>query len=236
MGKSIIVLINTFSLSVDYEAYPALSRVKEWKIALLGPGDCLYIPAYWVTQSNILTQDNSVEIKWSSSSWTPDSDCTKGLKNKFLSSLSFPGEMYSGVDPTLDKKGILVDKVSRILDKVLTEKKGFNAAEFMAAIVKDSEVLAELQEWTDESSARAEEMFETLDMNSDQILDHNDVHMVISSNVSKLMGKMEDRLADMTDMIMDQRVDISVAGETAKTRSSMVKQILREHSLGKDEL
>ena len=177
-----------------------------------------------------------MEIKWTPSSWTPDSDCAKGLKNRFLSSLSFPGEKYFGVDPTLDKKGILVDKVSIILDKMLKGKKTFNFAEFMAVIVKDEEFLPELQEWTVESTARAKEMFNMLDMNLDNMLDSKDVETISTANLSKLMGKLEDRLADMTDMIMDQRVDISLAGETAKSRSSIVKHILKANTLVKEEL
>ena len=177
-----------------------------------------------------------MEIKWTSSSWPPDSDCPKGLKKKFLSSLTFPGENYIGVDPTLDKKGILVEKVSIIFDKLLGEKKSMNFAQFMAAIVKDEDLLPELQEWTVESTARAKEMFITLDMNSDNLVDHKDVEMVDNINVSKLLGRMEDRIADLMDMIMDQRVDFSLAGETAKSRSSIAKQILEGNSLIKDEL
>jgi len=224
------------SLSVDYEKYPSLTRVKEFKIALLGPGDCIYIPAYWLSQANILTYDNSVEIRWTSAPWTPDTDCTKGLKNKYLSSLSFQGEQYYGVDSTLDKKKALVEKVSRILDKVLMEKKRLNYADFMAEMIKDEELLPDLQEWTQESSARAKEMFETLDMNKDNIVDDKDVEMLTGNNVSKFMGKMEDRLADMMDIIMDQRVDFSLAGEMAKSRSSMAEQILIQDSVGRDEL
>ena len=203
---------------------------------MLGPGDCIYIPAYWLSQANILTHDNSVEIRWTSASWTPDTDCTKGLKNKFLSSISFQGEQYYGVDSTLDKKKALVEKVSRILDKVLMEKKRLNYADFMAEMIKDEELLPDLQEWTQESSARAKEMFETLDMNKDNIVDDKDVEMLTGNNVSKFMGKMEDRLADMMDIIMDQRVDFSLAGEMAKSRSSMAEQILTQDSVGRDEL
>ena len=203
---------------------------------MLGPGDCIYIPAYWLSQANILTYDNSVEIRWTSASWTPDTDCTKGLKNKYLSSISFQGEQYYGVDSTLDKKKALVEKVSRILDKVLMEKKRLNYADFMAEMIKDEELLPDLQEWTQESSARAKEMFETLDMNKDNIVDDKDVEMLTSNNVSKFMGKMEDRLADMMDIIMDQRVDFSLAGEMAKSRSSMPEQILTQDSVGRDEL
>ena len=140
-----------------------------------------------------------MELKWTSSSWTPDSDCPKGFKKKFLSSLSFPGEKYIGVDPTLDKKGILVDKVSMIFDKLLEQKKSLNFAQFMAVIVKDEE-------------------------------------LVTNINISKLLGRMEDRLADMMDMIMDQRVDVSLAVETAKSRSSIAKQILAGNPSIKDEL
>lgn len=177
-----------------------------------------------------------MEIRWTSASWTPDTDCTKGLKNKLLSSINFPGEQYYGVDSTLDKKKALVEKVSRILDKILTEKKRLNYATFMADIIKDEELLPELQEWTQESSARAKEMFETLDMNKDAILDDKDVEMLTGDTVSKFMGKMEDRLADMMDIIMDQRVDFSLTGEVAKSRSSMADQIMTQHSVGRDEL
>ena len=106
----------------------------------------------------------------------------------------------------------------------------------MAEIIKDEELLPELQEWNQESTARAKEMFETLDMNKDNVVDDKDVELVTEDNVSMLTGKMEDRFADMMDIIMDQRVDFSLAGETAKSRSSMVKQILKDISVEKDEL
>ena len=79
-----------------------------------------------------------MDIKWTPSSWTPDSDFAKGLKNRLISSFSFPWEKYFVVDPTLDKKGILVDKVSIIIDKLLKGKKGLNFAEFMAVIVREA--------------------------------------------------------------------------------------------------
>jgi hypothetical protein len=106
----------------------------------------------------------------------------------------------------------------------------------MAVNVKYEELLPELQEWTVESTARAKEMFDTLDMNLDNMLESKDVETLSTANLSKLMGKMEDRLADMMDMIMDQRVDISLAGETAKSRSSIAKQILAANPSIKDEL
>ena len=173
---------------------------------------------------------------WKSSSWTPDDDCPKGLKKKFLSTLSFPGEKYFGLDPTRDKKGVLLDKMSKIFDKLLADKVSLSVAQFMVFLVKDEELLPELQEWTDESSGLAKEMFSTLDMNKDDILDDRDVEMVSTKTLPKLVGQMEDRFADMMDMITDQRVDFSLAGENGKSRTLIARDISTEQPTPKDEL
>ena len=100
----------------------------------------------WVYQSNVLSLDNSVELKWTPEPWTPDEECSKGYKRKFISTLNFPGEEYKAVDLTLDNEEILLKKLELVLDKLLTkEYKQLNFDNFQSEIIQDEALLPDLQ-------------------------------------------------------------------------------------------
>ena len=109
-------------------------------------GDCIYIPSDWVFQSNVVSVENSLEFKWKPEPWTPDEECSKGLKKRFLSTLNFPGEEYEKIDLTLDNHETLMKKVEKVLDKVLTrERKQFSFEKFMTDMIQDESLLQDLQ-------------------------------------------------------------------------------------------
>ena len=83
-------------------------------------GDCIYIPAGWVFQSNIVSVDNSLELKWKPEPWTPDEECVKGFTKRMLSTITFPGENYRAVDTTKDYEEVLAKELKKVMDKVLT--------------------------------------------------------------------------------------------------------------------
>ena len=109
-------------------------------------GDCIYIPAGWVFQSNIVSVDNSLELKWKPEPWTPDEECVKGFTKRMLSTITFPGENYRAVDTTRDQEEVLVKKLEKVMDKVLTnDRRKLNFELFSAVIIPDETLLPDLQ-------------------------------------------------------------------------------------------
>ena len=97
-------------------------------------------------QSNVVSVENSLEFKWKPEPWTPDEECSKGLKKRFLSTLNFPGEEYEKIDLTLDNHETLMKKVEKVLDKVLIrERKQFSFEKFMTDMIQDESLLQDLQ-------------------------------------------------------------------------------------------
>ncbi|XP_023334374.1 uncharacterized protein LOC111705903 [Eurytemora carolleeae] len=80
------------SLRVDYLKYPEAAKVGKYRVALLGPGDCLYIPAAWIQQTNIIETVNTIELRWENTAWKPDDECLKSIhKHAPLSQFSYKG-------------------------------------------------------------------------------------------------------------------------------------------------
>jgi len=227
------------TLSVDYDRYPSLAGISLFHIALLGPGDCIYIPAGWVHQSNIVSSDNSVEFQWSPEAWTPDEDCRRGYRKRMISTLSFPGEGYVGREKTLDTEEILLDKLTSLLDKLFSPPKEIDRTTFMTEMIKDDSLTPDLQEWTEELSERLGEMFQTIDVNGDSQLSNEDLMAITDQSLAKFLGRMKDRFADLNDLIIDQRVDFSLGSFKPLSRGSMMKQVLEtdDHiQIARDEL
>ena len=185
----------------------------------------------------MVSLDNSLELKWKPGDWTPDDDCTKGMKKKPLSTINFPGEPFKSIETTRDTEEKLMKKVERVLDKVLTkEEKQLDLDHFIAELVRDEILLPDLQEWTDECTERVREMFDTIDMDDNDIVDKRDVGLVTKESLGRFLGRMQDRFADITDILFDQKIDFHIAKEYPKSRNSIVNQLLKPRSKAKDEL
>ena len=156
-----------------------------------------------------------------------------------ISTLSFPGEGYVGREKTLDTEEILLDKLTSLLDKLLSPPRQIDRATFMTEMIKDDNLTPDLQDWTEELADRLGEMFETLDVTGDRLLSNEDLRAITDDSLAAFLGRMEDRLADLTDLIIDQRVDFSLAGFRPLSRGAMMKQVLETETdtkINRDEL
>ena len=110
-------------------------------------GDCIYIPSTWVYQANIVSHENSLEVKWQPGSWTPDDECVKGMQKRTLSTINFSGEDFTAIVTTRDQEEKLIKKLESLLDKVLVEDaKPLDLEHFKAELVRDESLLPDLQE------------------------------------------------------------------------------------------
>ena len=83
------------------------------------------------------------------------------------------------------------------------------------------------------------EMFETIDVNGDGLLSNEDLRAVTEDSLGMFLGRMEDRFADLTDLIIDQRVDFSLGSFKPLSRGTMMKQVQETDSdtkINRDEL
>ena len=156
-----------------------------------------------------------------------------------ISTLSFPGEGYVGREKTLDTEEILLDKLTSLLDKLLSPPRQIDRATFMREMIKDDNLTPDLQDWTEELADRLGEMFETLDVTGDRLLSNEDLRAITDDSLAAFLGRMEDRLADLTDLIIDQRVDFSLGSFRPLSRGAMMKQVLETETdtkINRDEL
>ena len=156
-----------------------------------------------------------------------------------ISTLSFPGESYAGKEKTLDTEEILLDKLTSLLDKLFSSPRQIDRTTFMMEMIKDDSLTPDLQDWTEELADRLGEMFETIDVTGDSLLSNDDLVAITEPSLAKFLGRMEDRFADLTDLIIDQRVDFSLGSFKPLSRGSMIKQVLEtdDHTqIARDEL
>ena len=144
-----------------------------------------------------------------------------------ISTLSFPGESYQGRERTPDTEEILLDKLTSLLDKLFSPPRQIDRTTFMMEMIKDDSLTPDLQDWTEELADRLGEMFETIDVNGDRLLSNEDLLAITDSSLPMFLGRMEDRFADLTDLIIDQRVDFSLGSFRPLSRGAMMKQVLQ---------
>ena len=186
-----------------------------------------------------MSEDNSLEWRWRPESWTPDEDCSRGYRKRMVSTLSFPGENYLGIEKTLDTEELLMVKLTNLLDTVLTPARDVDLNTLMEEMIRDDSITPDLQDWTEECSERLQEMFQTLDVTADGILNNEDLKAITKDSVRKFLGRMEDRFADLNDLIIDQRVDFSLGSLRARSRGDMVKEVRKTEERergGREEL
>ena len=74
-------------------------------------------------------------------------------------------------------------------------------------------------------------MFRTLDTNGDGTVNAGDIDNISAKTVTRFLGRMKDRFADMADILIDQKIDFHIAS----SRQSIVENILGKNNV-KDEL
>ena len=78
-------------------------------------------------------------------------------------------------------------------------------------------------------------MFRTLDTTGDGSVDAGDIDNISAKMVTRFLGRMKDRFADMADILIDQKIDFHIAREKRSSRQSIVENILGKNNV-KDEL
>jgi len=77
------------------------------------------------------------------------------------------------------------------------------------------------------NSLRSEEMFRTLDVTNDALVNRADFDTVSKQGLRVFLARMEDRFADLDDIMSDQKVDFILDNQKAVPRNEMRRQILK---------
>merc|ERR1712130_199853 len=123
-----------------------------------------------------------------------------------------------------EKEKRVFERVSDILDKTGS---GMSLTEFQATLASTPALSPDLREWTKECSLRTGEMFATLDVTNDALVSRADIDAVSKQGLPVFLSRMEDRFADLDDIMSDQKVDFILDNEKAVPREEMRRQILK---------
>ena len=116
-------------------------------------------------------------------------------------------------------------KLTKLLDKLISLERNVELSTFLTEMVSDVSLTPDMQEWTEECRDRLSEMFKTIDVNSDGHINNDDLKAITDQNVKKFIGRMEDRFADLNDVIIDQRVDFSLGHLKPHSRRELVESV-----------
>ena len=125
----------------------------------------------------------------------------------------------------MDTEEILMVKLTKLLDKLISLETNIELSTFLTEMVSDVSLTPDMQEWTEECRDRLSEMFKTIDVNSDGHINNDDLKAITDQNVKKFIGRMEDRFADLNDVIIDQRVDFSLGHLKPHSRRELVESV-----------
>ena len=125
----------------------------------------------------------------------------------------------------MDTEEILMVKLTKLLDKLISLETNIELSTFLTEMVSDVSLTPDMQEWTEECRDRLSEMFKTIDVNSDGHINNDDLKAITDQNVRRFIGRMEDRFADLNDVIIDQRVDFSLGHLKPHSRRELVESV-----------
>ena len=125
----------------------------------------------------------------------------------------------------MDTEEILMVKLTKLLDKLISLETNIELSTFLTEMVSDVSLTPDMQEWTEECRDRLSEMFKTIDVNSDGHINNDDLKAITDQNVKRFIGRMEDRFADLNDVIIDQRVDFSLGHLKPHSRRELVESV-----------
>ena len=125
----------------------------------------------------------------------------------------------------MDTEEILMVKLTKLLDKLISLETNIELSTFLTEMVSDVSLTPDMQEWTEECRDRLSEMFKTIDVNSDGHIKNDDLKAITDQNVKRFIGRMEDRFADLNDVIIDQRVDFSLGHLKPHSRRELVESV-----------
>ncbi|XP_013379798.1 uncharacterized protein LOC106151217 isoform X2 [Lingula anatina] len=215
---------------VDLTQYPGLADV-EYHKANLTTGDCVYIPAKWYYQVNSFSRTTEVEV-----TWRRQQKSTLMTEKSCKSTISGP--------PTLDKFHFnnLSRHENHMEHRILHNFIGFlrhdvrlTLKEFIEKMKKDK-MLKNMTEWNDEYEDIANEVFDVLNLNTDEVFSLADIDALTPLSLEQMTGLLEDRMADFEEIMQDQNVASSAKsiggklfdqGALAK-QEALLKKMIRE--------
>ncbi|CAB4053945.1 unnamed protein product [Lepeophtheirus salmonis] len=147
---------------VDYQKFSELLGIKRFYISKLEPKSCLFIPSNWIIQATSFELDHSFEINFKD---------INDLKQNLEKNSKLPRIMtlYDCIWP---KEGIYSRPPVKSRDKY---QEDINFERFLARVKNDTEIAEyQMDEWKSESLEEVEQLFMTLDINKDLIINEMD--------------------------------------------------------------
>ncbi|TRY68795.1 hypothetical protein TCAL_16487 [Tigriopus californicus] len=213
---------------IDYNTHPGLKDIKKIHIAKLQAGDCLFVPARWIHQQNVLDKDNSLEIRWQPLENESDLDCSGYLSPILtLGDLPWLGEkIVKPPERSTDPKRHAFKRLLHLLQRVVLTNQAIGITDFSSIIKMDPFLAPELPKWDDDCQEISETLFHLLDRNKDGKLTANDLDNILELDVDHWANLIHDQLSLLAEVIFDMRVDLAGAIPLDETVRQRVIQMI----------
>ncbi|XP_064595105.1 uncharacterized protein LOC135461794 [Liolophura sinensis] len=190
---------------VNLTRFPGLRNVGFVRSSV-SPGDCIYLPAQWFQQVNSYGRTISVDVTFHRHDKSvSEKDCRGFSANQTLGHYHFQDQL---LPYTTDQDFILHHFITYVLNKVKLPYETFRDI-----LKKDRSLLANMTEWTEEFDDITQELFQSLDVDTDGEFSLQDVENLSQITVQRLRGLLTDRLADYGDIIADQQADVQAKSQ-----------------------
>ncbi|XP_040563227.1 uncharacterized protein [Lepeophtheirus salmonis] len=198
---------------VDYQKFSELLGIKRFYISKLEPKSCLFIPSNWIIQATSFELDHSFEINFKDIN-----DLKQNLeKNSKLPRIMtlydciWPKEGIYSRPPvkSRDKYRISMDKFIHTIEHyVITPEEDINFERFLARVKNDTEIAEyQMDEWKSESLEEVEQLFMTLDINKDLIINEMDFRGLPAKVMDKVRLNVFFIIGNIVDITYDYKID-----------------------------
>ncbi|XP_041355026.1 uncharacterized protein LOC121372652 [Gigantopelta aegis] len=208
---------------VNYKQYPSLRQAEYHKVTV-NSGDCIFIPTKWYWQQNCVANTKAVDVTWYHKiKNVKPSECLNYTATPTLNMVDFPDQI------SLTDSSMLI--AIQHFSSYLISSPSLTYKHFEAELKKDKKLLSKMLNWTDEFEEITVEVFQLLDINSDQSFSVSDLQLITPEKLTKLHPLLDDLLADYQDILTDQQEDTKESAEpaTGKTVDATVKEQLGEY-------
>ena len=193
--------LNNFD-SLDFSKYPAL-RFARFTKAEMKSADCLYSPSKWLQFETTSPGYYEVDLSWTRSVKIASDSVCGPLPDKPVSL----GLLKLQQDPELSlHRMITLTPVQTLLDGI-PNGRNLTFEQFEAFLRREKRILKNLVEWNDEYAEITGELFLLLDVNRDAVFSVDDFDVVTRKDEELFLGRLQDRIADFTDLMNDQQAE-----------------------------
>lgn len=195
-------------LHTDFVKYPQLKDIGRFQIAKVTEGQCLYIPAGWMYQINVLDMSHSISMRWNKNI---DVTCEKrvGFFTAFGDHLAWPGE---GVEKPLERTTdatrvafhLLADCINRY---IFAHEQPVSFETVLDTMKSHMEFIEDLPYWNEECDEMAQRFFNKLDRNGDNRLSAEDLVDIPEENVDIWAQSVTTTKVELSEIGGDLKVD-----------------------------